>query len=315
MSKNANRLPAPSYTQWSSLEGIDWAYWETQVADEMRIEMFEFSEADKIKIVSEIERLGRSKGVKIEDSKNILRALAYNISIYGLPDHHIFCSDCETKPSSFLLELWRDEISNTLSNALKTIDDREGRTLSISEGLTKISEILAKRKRNINNKFIYSVFCRLVETLEAKEIPDTRLRRRETVSEPSDEFVELGVGVLTGLFSLAMVHSSSLQQRQNAVDRIRNFIKILRENPKEIVIELPRQEAIAVHEIREIFFGYGISTKVTHTHDPNAGEGNEKTSTFQRFVFQFVLPDIGSDPAARKILQRRLDEAKRSVRL
>lgn len=116
------------------------------------------------------------------------------------------------------------------------------------------------------------------------------------------------------VFEYILVHTADEGfTGQSYAERAKLFLRLLRNKPSEMTLYLPSPEAMAVHLIREAFQISDIPAKVGHTRPSSAPEGSETLSAFERFSFEYVLPEIGSDPAGKKLLSRRLEEAERAL--
>lgn len=70
---------------------------------------------------------------------------------------------------------------------------------------------------------------------------------------------------------------------------------------------------MAAYQIRDVFNGCGVSTKLTIMWLLRGSKfGTENLLVFARLAFEFVVPDLGSDPGARKVLRRRLKETEKT---
>lgn len=144
---------------------------------------------------------------------------------------------------------------------------------------------------------------------EKMNLPDSELLRADSPIEPSDFLMSLDFECVAHLFRCAMQDTVAEFHRGKSVpERIGCYLSQLRKNLG--TFDLPRTEAMSIWFIAEVFEGAGVSTKVTHTRPTASGEGNENISVFEEFVFHHIMPELGSDDAARKVLQRRSDEAK-----
>ncbi len=96
--------------------------------------------------------------------------------------------------------------------------------------------------------------------------------------------------------------------------RIKEYKRLLRLSSNEVTFGFPRAESYAAYEIGQVFAEIGLSAAARHTFPTSVEEGSEPLSVFQQFVFKHVMPDIGSDPSAQKILYRRMREAERACK-
>jgi len=92
-------------------------------------------------------------------------------------------------------------------------------------------------------------------------------------------------------------------------ERADTMLRLMKECPNDVSMELPRSEAMALFLIQEAFEILGVRSKPRHTYPTTIEEGNEPISAFEDFCFTYVLKDIGRGPNERKILYRRLKEA------
>lgn len=116
------------------------------------------------------------------------------------------------------------------------------------------------------------------------------------------------------VFEFMMAHTLDEAAAGKSVkQRINDYRRNFRTFSADFTIKGPRPEAMAVHLIRDQFRVSEMRAKVTHTRPSSVEPGNEKLSAFESLVFKHVLPEIGSDDAARAILKRRLEEAERAL--
>ncbi|QTN34843.1 hypothetical protein [Cognatishimia activa] len=163
-------------------------------------------------------------------------------------------------------------------------------------------------------------------TLEATKLKATRIFEIVTGGLPDhiilaghdkwtpSQFMRNLPGFDESVFEQIMVNTLDEAQNGKSVkQRVEVYRRLLRNGGQCITIKQPRPEAIAVYLVREVFRECGMKAKVLHTRPTSEGEGNEAQSAFEKFAFAYILPDIGSDDAAKKVLLRRLQEAERAL--
>ena len=117
----------------------------------------------------------------------------------------------------------------------------------------------------------------------------------------------LGFKPAADLFRQAMANTSVEGERGLSVEkRLGVHIALLRKN--KCCFEQPRDEAMVICRIRDVFRDAGATCFATHTWDSAYGK-EESLSTFEQFVFEYVLIDYEPNAAGKQVLSRWLREA------
>ncbi|MDU9002761.1 hypothetical protein [Sedimentitalea todarodis] len=140
-----------------------------------------------------------------------------------------------------------------------------------------------------------------------KDLPDQEILENPDLFGANKELEEVLLQILGHT-------TSSVDVEKSIPQRTRIFLSYLRNSPQDMTMHLPSSEAMAAYEIREAFKVSGMNIKIRHTRPSSIPEGCEPISAFEKFVFDFILVEVGTDSNARKILYRRLIEADKAVR-
>lgn len=109
-------------------------------------------------------------------------------------------------------------------------------------------------------------------------------------------------------------HVASEQgEETNLENQIGEMLRLMKDFPEDVSMDLPRTEACAVYSIKLAFQKMNLPAKVRHTFPTAVPEGSETPSVFEDFCFTFVLTDIGRSQEERKTLYRRLKEGERAI--
>ncbi|MEY8840378.1 hypothetical protein AB9K41_15265 [Cribrihabitans sp. XS_ASV171] len=181
----------------------------------------------------------------------------------------------------------------------------------------KINEAVHSLERGAVPAITIEVAKRTIRRLRAAfqdmSLPDHMLLDADKPWEPSQFLLDMGFAAVAPTFTQAMLATlDDADNGKNVSERLGIFVSRLRIG--DCTISAPRPEAIAVFLIREVFEACGLPVKVSHTRSTSSGEGNETLSIFEQFALEIVMPELGTDDAALKVLQRRLHEAERYIR-